>query len=29
MPAVRPERERFCPDHGVERQSGIKMWKKL
>jgi|SRR5580693_2142266 hypothetical protein len=28
MPAVRPERQRFCPDHGIERQSGIKMWKK-
>ena len=28
MPAVRPERQRFCPDHGIERQIGIKMWKK-
>src|ERR1700726_588511 len=28
MPAVRPERQRVCPDHGIERQSGIKMWKK-
>jgi len=28
MAAVRPERQRFCPDHGIERQIGIKMWKK-
>jgi hypothetical protein len=28
MAAVRPERQRFCPDHGIERQIAIKMWKK-
>ena len=28
MPAIRPERERFCPDHGIERQIGIKMRAK-
>src|SRR3984893_14778592 len=28
MPAVRPERQRFCPYHGIERQIGIKMWKQ-